>query len=100
MVKKPSTIEKFIDNLAAKMHDKGQKEFEEVLSYKRQLTKNKTAVLEAWDFKYYSKLGRKLIKEKQPEKVGEPEPVDNYFTTDHVVAETLVIYQELLGLKF
>ena len=56
MVKKPSTIESFIDDLAAKMHDKGHKEFEEVLSFKRQLTKNESAGIEEWDLNFYKNL--------------------------------------------
>ena len=57
MTKKPSNIEKFIDDLAVKMHDKGHEEFEEVASFKRQLTKNESAVVEEWDFNFYSYLG-------------------------------------------
>ena len=56
MVKKPSTIESFIDDLAAKMHDKGHKEFEKVLSFKRQLTKNESAGIEEWDLNFYKNL--------------------------------------------
>ena len=60
----------------------------------RQETKNQTAKLNAWDTSYFCD----LLEEK---KFGRSEEgLWNYFEVNHVVGETLKIYQELLGLKF
>ena len=60
---------------------------------KREDTGDPDAVLHEWDKAFYTE----ILEEKysiDEKKIGE------YFLTEHVVKETLNIYQELLGLKF
>ena len=93
MTKKPMTVEKFIDDIVAQLHDKGQEEFEELVALKRQQTKDDEAVFNPWDYSFYENIQKEKLHLDEQE-------VKQYFPTDHVIVETQKIYQELLGLKF
>jgi len=60
----------------------------------RKKTRKPNAKLKPWDTGYYC---HKLKKEKFGKK---SQAISHYFPIDHVIKETLSIYQELLGLDF
>lgn len=59
MTKTPATVEKFIDDLTAEIHEKGQKEMNVLVDLKRKHTNDKNAVFHSWDFAYYDNLMKK-----------------------------------------
>jgi thimet oligopeptidase len=67
---------------------------DKLVQFKRKLTKNSTALFEAWDFGYYAG--------KYDEKVLglDESTISDFFPSERVVAKTQEIYQNLLGLTF
>ena len=77
-----------------KLMKAGKEELERLQQLKRDETKDPEAVLQAWDSSFYTNILKEKFYQIDEEKIRE------YFPTDHVVTQTLEIYQELLGLKF
>lgn len=65
-----------------------------MINFKRELTGDKDAVIQNWDGSYYGNLYLQKKHKIETEKLRE------YFPMENVLAQTLDIYQELLGLKF
>jgi Zn-dependent oligopeptidase len=65
-----------------------------VTDFKRSITGNKTDELSAYDFEYYL---AKMDK-KNGDEIDESE-IAKYFPFEHIVQQTMEIYEELLGLK-
>ena len=65
-----------------------------MINFKRELTKDPNAVIHNWDGSFYGNLFLQKNYKIETEKIRE------YFPMENIVAKTLEIYQELLGLKF
>jgi Zn-dependent oligopeptidase len=61
---------------------------------KKEETGNPDAVLNSWDRNFYTNVLKEKFYSIDEEKIKE------FFPVEHVVKETMDIYQELLGLKF
>jgi thimet oligopeptidase len=83
----PEAVKAFMDPLLAKVKEGAARDLERLKGLKG-------GALEASDVSFYS---AKLLKEQYG---VDHEAVRAYFPLDHVVATTLEIYQELLGLEF
>ena len=94
MAKSPKHIEKILEDLHAKIFDKGQAEIEELTKLKREETHDPEAVIHSWDRQFYANL-----RKERTFNIDERE-ISQYFQTDHVMQEILNIYQELFGLRF
>jgi len=93
MARHPRRVWKFLQKLRKMLFASAQAEDAEYLVRKRK-EKPRATKMYPWDYSYY---GHKMFKESMK---MDPEEVRQYFPADHVVSETLEIYQELLGLKF
>lgn len=94
MAKNPLNVQNFEQSLISKLMKAGQEEFERLQQLKRDETQNPEAILQPWDGSFYTNVLKEKFYAIDEEKIKE------YFPTDHVVNQTLEIYQELLGLKF
>lgn len=93
MTKTPATVEKFLSDLTTDLQPKVQEDLDALTDMKRKDTGDDSAVLEPWDWAYYAGI--------MESEIGADEQVlKEYFPIEHVVAVTLEIYQELLGLEF
>jgi Zn-dependent oligopeptidase len=93
MTKTPATVEKFLSDLTTELMPMAQDDLEGLTDMKRKHTGDDSAVFEPWDLAYYTGL--------MEAEVGVDEmTLRDYFPSEHVVAVTLEIYQELLGLEF
>jgi len=86
MAKNVGNVEKLLNDLTLRISEQGSNEMGKLIEFKRRLTKNKTALFEAWDFAYYA--GR-----YDEEVLALDEGVmSDYFPSDRVVEMTLQIY--------
>lgn len=85
MTKDPITVEKFIDDLVAKIHDKGQQEMHALVDLKHSKTGDQKSNFNSWDYAFYDNIMKKQ------QHVDELE-IKQYFPSDHVVNATLEIY--------
>jgi Zn-dependent oligopeptidase len=65
-----------------------------MIQFKRELTGDKDAVIHNWDGSFYGNLYLQKNYKIESEKIRE------FFPMENVVAQTLEIYQELLGVSF
>jgi len=93
MAKTPKQVWRFLQRLRRLLIGAAGPEREEVLERKRR-DKPKAEKLYPWDTAYY---GSKLFKERLN---LEPKRTRAYFPLSHVLAESLKIYEELLGIRF
>ncbi len=93
MAQKPSRVWRLLNRLKKGFTDKAREEKEELLALKRQDIPGATR-LEPWDINYYAYRMKKARYEVDPEEIRQ------YFPMDLVIDETLLIYQELLGVRF
>lgn len=94
MAKDPDTVETFLEDLISRVQAKGKTEMTELTALKRKDLNDTTAKIEPWDVAYYSDMQK-----RQEHDVDEAE-LKEYFPAEHIVEETMKIYQELLGVKF
>jgi thimet oligopeptidase len=95
MAGKPETVMSFLSGLREKLYRKGRPELKALLALKKSEEGAKSdGVLRAWDWRYYH---NQLMKKRYQ---VDKQKVKEYFPTDHVVAEMLKVYQEVLGLRF
>ena len=94
MAKTPQNVEKFLEGLINKIHDKGQKDILKLSKLKQEFTQNKDAEYRPWDFTFYDAMFKKKVYHIEEEKIRE------YFPSEHVKQATMDIYQKLLGLTF
>ncbi len=95
MAGKPETAMSFLSGLREKLYRKGRPELKALAALKDKEEGSKSdRVLHAWDWRYYHNALMKTRYQVDKQKVKE------YFPTDHVVAEMLKVYQEVLGLRF
>ena len=95
MVKKPATVEKFLERVLQKLQISARKELDILTKFKRNVTGNATDELGPYDVDYFLR----KYDEEQDNDIDEVE-ISRYFPLEHVVNTTLDIYQDLLGLKF
>ncbi|MFA6030544.1 MAG: M3 family metallopeptidase [Elusimicrobiota bacterium] len=93
MAKTPKTVFDFLDRLKNLLRGPAAKESAALLEAKRKDDPAATSV-PPWDRAYYGQKLQKALYDFDPEEVRQ------YFPVDRVVAGTLDVYQELLGLKF
>ena len=94
MAKSPVNVQKFEEDLTKLIMEKGKEEREEMIKFKRDLTGDPNATLNHWDGSFYGNLFLKKNYKIETEKIRE------FFPMENVIAQTLDIYQELLGLNF
>ena len=94
MAQTPAKVESFIDSLYERIHDKSKKDMDKVRSFVQDETHGEIKELNSWDLGYWGK------KYKVAKLNVDEDEVKEYFPAEHVVEETMQIYQELLGLKF
>jgi len=91
-------VDDFLTNLQNKLEWAGKEDYDTLLKLKEGHCKESgiefDGMLNAWDTSFY---GNRLLKTKYG---VDSEAIKEYFPLDHVVATTLEIYQELLGLVF
>jgi Zn-dependent oligopeptidase len=91
-------VDDFLTNLQTKLEVAGKEDYNALLQLKEEHCKESgvdfDGVLNAWDTGFY---GNRLLKTTYG---VDAEAIREYFPLDHVVATTLDIYQELLGLTF
>jgi len=93
MAKSPSRVWDFLKRLKGLLYDRAKAELTELLEVKRRSEPGAKEV-ENWDISFYA---RQLLKQRYD---YDPEKVREYFPADTVVAGTLEVYQQVLGLKF
>ena len=95
MAKVPGRVEKFLEDLFAKVQGKVCKEFD---MFTRELPEGVTLTgdgkIKPWDVAYIIEQYRQKHFDLNDAKIAE------YFPVDHVVREVLAIYQQFLGLHF
>ena len=94
MAKLPETVEKFEEQLSEKLLVKGREELDELVQLKREETGDTNAELKPWDKSFYANIQKERFYQVDEEAIAK------FFPTDHVVEETMTIYQELFGLRF
>ncbi|KAL9189821.1 hypothetical protein ACHAXT_009496 [Thalassiosira profunda] len=91
-------VDGFLTDLKSKVEVAGKKDYDTLLQLKEEHCKEAKmdfdGKMNAWDTAFY---GNRLLKTKYG---VDSEKIKEYFPLDHVVATTLDIYQELLGLTF
>ncbi len=93
MAKTGMRASQFLQDLKSKMSLAFQKDYQELLAFKRASDPQATK-LNSWDIGYYSH----LLKIKSY--AIDDELIREYFPSDYVVAKMFEIYSELLGVKF
>eukprot|EP01006_Ploeotia_vitrea_P050035 TRINITY_DN67403_c3_g7_i1.p1 TRINITY_DN67403_c3_g7~~TRINITY_DN67403_c3_g7_i1.p1 ORF type:complete len:662 (-),score=90.79 TRINITY_DN67403_c3_g7_i1:174-2159(-) len=92
------TVTKFLSELREKLVAPAKEEYAKLLSLKKEFCASKGIEFDdkinAWDMGFYSNL---LLKKEYG---VDDEVVKEYFPLDVVVKETMLIYQEVLSLKF
>lgn len=92
MAKSPATVLEFLQSLLEKAKPKAQLEVKEVAALAKNL--DQLAVLEKWDFAYYSEL---LKKEKY---ALDEEVLRPYFSLENVISGVFETASRLFGLRF
>ncbi len=93
MAKTGSRARQFLQDLKSKMRLAFQKDYQELLAFKK-TSDPQTTKLNSWDIGYYShhlKIKNYAI---------DDELIREYFPSDHVIAKMFEIYSELLSVKF
>ncbi|KAI8353351.1 hypothetical protein BD560DRAFT_408324 [Blakeslea trispora] len=98
MAKTVEAVEKFLNDLADKLHTPGAKEIESL----KQLKKDEKASrkeeydgkLNAWDTSYYHRM------HLESEYSVDQEEIKKYFSLEKTIQKMLDIYEKVLGLKF
>jgi thimet oligopeptidase len=94
MAKNPMNVQKFEEDLTKLIIKKGHEEKQEMIDFKRKHTGDQNTTIHNWDGSYYGNLFLQKNYQIETEKIRE------FFPMENVIAQTLDIYQELLGLQF
>lgn len=94
MAKSPITVQNFQESLANRIMERGKVEIQQLVDLKREDLNQSDVKLKPWDTSYYSNIQKNRFYQVDEEEIK------NFFPTQHVIEETLKIYQELFGLKF
>ena len=94
MAGSPEHVEQILEDLFAKITEKGKAELIELKKLKHEETGDPESVINSWDRLYYANLQKERFYQ-----IDEHE-ISQYYPTDHVMQETMNIYQELFGLQF
>lgn len=95
MAKQPATVSKFLDRVASRLKERGQKDLQEMWEAKKADTGNPQAEpIQSWDWRYYDNLLKKQRHQIDTQLIKE------YFPLDTVNAGMFEIYQTLLGVTF
>ncbi|KAG0167334.1 hypothetical protein DFQ28_006294 [Apophysomyces sp. BC1034] len=98
MAKTVEAVHKFVDDLAAKLHDAGVKEIEVLKQIKKEEKASRgeeyDGSFNAWDTSYYEC----ILLEK--EYAVDQEYIKKYFSLERTIEKMLEIYEKVLGLKF
>ncbi|MEZ0393214.1 MAG: M3 family metallopeptidase [Pseudobdellovibrionaceae bacterium] len=93
MAKSSEAALDFLNNLKGKLAERNQKDFQQLLNFKKELQPQATA-LDQWDISYFSYQLQKRDYSLDQEKIRE------YFPANQVVAGIFEIYSKLLGVSF
>ncbi len=92
MAKSPEKIESFLRRLESKLKEKGKKELDILLEYKKKDDPNATK-LASWEIAYY------VTKMKKDRFNLDTEKVKEYFPLNKVLTGTFKLYESILGIK-
>ncbi|OBZ85262.1 Thimet oligopeptidase [Choanephora cucurbitarum] len=98
MAKTVETVEKFLNDLADKLHVPGAKEIESLKQLKKEEKASRNeeydGKLNAWDTSYYHRM------HLETEYSVDQEEIKKYFSLEKTIQKMLDIYEKVLGLKF
>lgn len=93
MAKSPEKVIHFLDELAATLQPKGEKEIQELTALKKEHTKNPRAKLEIWDYYFYSSLLKKT-------KYGvNSQEIKNYFPLHQVLRGMFDVFEKIFDIE-
>jgi thimet oligopeptidase len=93
MAKTPARVFEFLDRVKGAVVERAAKDLADLLAVKKRFDANATQIF-SWERAYFARILR-------TERHGfDPEAVRQYFPVERVVAGTLKIYQETLGVTF
>ncbi|KAI9476392.1 MAG: hypothetical protein EXX96DRAFT_540918 [Benjaminiella poitrasii] len=98
MAKTVEAVETFLNDLAAKLHEPGLKEIDELKEIKKSEKASRgeeyDGTFNAWDSSYYQRI---LL---ENEYAVDQEKIKQYFSLETTIQKMLEIYEKVLGLKF
>lgn len=94
MAKTPENVDNFLKSLAEKLTPLSADEDKKILDFKKSQTQNPDAVLNPWDGAYWGNKYRKKFYDIDPEIIKE------YFQSEYVTEQMLIIFGDLFGVKF
>lgn len=94
MAKSARAVQEFEQSLMDQLRPAGEQEMARLVALKSQHTGESHSELQSWDNAFYNNLM------KETEYQVDEEEIKKYFPMQHVIKETLGIYQELLSLSF